>query len=108
MDWTIWLLAFILQLLAMKLGNFCKANTSSIPAIIKKTTKNIIWNTAKEIRAPKTITAKGSKIEKAVTPAGVTLRWQASRSFCISSAFLGSAWIFSRFSEKLQAFSYQE
>src|SRR3989338_8074427 len=109
---TIWLLAFIRQVLAIKLGVFCKAGKTSMPATRKKMTKKNMGgnlnNTgmAKLTRDPTTMMNNAASMANEVTPEGVTFRWQMSKFFCTSIAFLGSALSLSRCSETLQAFSY--
>src|SRR3989344_4944222 len=108
---TIWLDAFMRHVLAMKAGTFCSTGMRIRPAMMEKKTRKVIGGRpnnigrAKVMREPNTITPNDARIANERTPEGVTLRWQRTIFFSVARAFCGSGLIFSRFSEKLQAFS---
>src|SRR3989338_389394 len=105
MLWTIWLEVFMRQVLAIRLGVFCRAGIINMPAMRKKTTKKTISKMAKEISEPKTMTMSGRAMEREMTPDGVQLRWQISNDFCKFSAVLPSTFILRIDSALLQACS---
>src|SRR3989338_1941032 len=110
---TIWLDAFILQVVAINLGTLCSTGKRINPTTKKNITRNSIGSKsnsnvgrANVVRDPTTMTNNAARRANEITPEGDMFRWQVSISFCIKAVFLVFALRWRMCSERVHARSY--